>query len=76
MARIVLPPKSNVYTLMLVVTAIILLIGFVLNSSKLSEYKNTKAKLLRDVKIPEVVVEAAPAEAGDAAVDDLDDDLD
>ena len=69
MARIIVPPKNNIYTLMVVLTTVIFVIGLVINSMKLSkDYKSvTAAKRPRDFM---------PAEVSPAVNTDVDGDRD
>jgi hypothetical protein len=49
MARMSAPPKNNIYTLMLIVTTIVCVIGLVMNHTKLSESNSIKAAVPREV---------------------------
>jgi len=43
MAGMYIPPKNNIYSLMLIITTIILVIGLVINKTKLGRYNSYKA---------------------------------
>jgi len=71
MAKYAAPAKNDVYSLMLVVSAIIFLIGFIMNVSKLNgDYKKVQeAAKPSSIAIPEVVVAAPEAGEADNALD-------
>ena len=83
MAKVTMPAKNDLFTVLLVVSALIFLCGLVMNSTKLKAYKGgTKVEpvRLRDLPTPEASApaheatesdeEAAPAATEDEADDD------
>lgn len=77
MARMSAPPKNNIYTLMLVVTTIVCVIGLVMNHIKLSKYNSIRAAVPREVSEVDVQEMWSTSEveeiddAGDGGLDEL-----
>jgi len=53
MAKVTLPPRNNIFAVMMIITAIVFVLGIVMNGSKLSGYKIEPAKV-PTVTLPEV----------------------
>jgi len=72
MARFAAPAKNNIYSVLIVVTTIVFLIGFIMNVRTLNkDYKKVVAGPAPSTVTPEIVDNAPQAEA-DAGTFDLD----
>ena len=58
-----LPPRSNIYTLVMVLTAIVFAIGLVMNGMTLDKYNSMEAVASPTVKLPDVVA-SSPDDLG------------
>ncbi len=68
MAKVLLPAKNDLYTLMMAISAIIFVIGVLINANKLSDYKGGSKVEPINVQLQDVP--AAPAGNVDAAATD------